>query len=254
MEEIFKKAPTPDILFYVVRGKTVLASEQFKDGRADAGVQTLADCRALLQSTMSAHSKDSAYNYRAFQGYQMILQQDRDPAMLVKDVGPAKKDLVSTGSPPATRPAESPIPEQMKKDMASTTVALDAVMRNAADSDPRFSEYHYAASSWARQTGHLDESEKVLRALYEGHKNDPRARLELARILTMTGDAAKRDEAVALLDRPVVLTGAGRQVDQHSGTKGSDSARSHVPARIKNRDNGPCQTRRAHGSDRKGLL
>ena len=143
--ELLKKNPSADeVLFYLVRGKTFRASDFFRTNRADVGNQLLADCRSMLTSAVTTFPKNASVNFRAFQGFAMLADSERDHALAVKD-------------------------------RAAADEALNRARTLVTEDDPRNSDYQYVASDWARRNGRNEESEKILRDFYNKHKTDQRA-------------------------------------------------------------------------------
>ncbi|HET6247168.1 MAG TPA: tetratricopeptide repeat protein [Tepidisphaeraceae bacterium] len=182
-----KENPTsPDVLFYLIRGRTFGAWDDFKTGRADTATQTVNDCRTLLDGLAAKYPKDAALNFRIFQGYVFLM--DTGAKMLSNREGTDDAQLA----------------EHIKKDHASADAALVRTRANAKPQDPKYEDYQFVASDWSRRNGHIDESEKILRDFYKLRKDDQRVRLALCRVLSLTGDPAKRDEAIAILKLPIV--------------------------------------------------
>lgn len=167
-----------DVLFYVVRGQVFRSNDELNANRADVAIKLVNDSRAALDAAVKAYPKDAFVNLRAFQGYALVGDADHDSA-------------------------------QQAKDRASANAALEAARKEVDVNDPRYGDFQYIAAEWARRNGRADEAEKILRDLYARRETDQSARLALARNLGLSGDPAKRDEAIKLLEQPITLTYRG---------------------------------------------
>ncbi|HWE02525.1 MAG TPA: tetratricopeptide repeat protein [Tepidisphaeraceae bacterium] len=177
LEELLKKDPSAaDVMFYLIRGKAYRAAEDARSNRPEAAQKAIADCRATLAAAVEKYSDSPAMNFRVFQGYVLLTDADRDP-------------------------------DQVARDRADANAAIERARVGVKDSDPRYADFQYVAADWAHRNGRDEESEKILREFYTKRPHDQRARLALARRLGLTGDPAKRDEAIEILSQRVELTG-----------------------------------------------
>ncbi len=175
LENLQKKDPSAaEVLFYMVRGKSFLAREAYRNGRPEVATQLLGECRSVLDSASAKYPKNAALNFRAFQGYVMLADTGRDA-------------------------------DQVAKDRASADAVLRRAREEVKEDDNRYADFQYVAADWAHRNNRNDEAEKILREFYQKNPDDQRARLALARLLGITGDPAKRDEAIDILNKQVVI-------------------------------------------------
>ena len=127
----------------------------------------------LWDNARKEQAKNAAIQFRAFQVYDQLERQD-----------PRTKD--------------DPKDDRYRR-RASESVG--AAQQLASDKDELYDDIQVTASKWYQQQGDAEKAKQVVRSFYDGHKDDQRARLEMARLLG--GDAATRPEAIRILGQEI---------------------------------------------------
>lgn len=96
--------------------------------------------------------------------------------------------------------------EERQKQLDTSDAALQEAQKLATDSDPLMVEVYLESANRAVEHQKVAEAESLLRKVDATPRgsSDVRVRTELARVLGMTGDSAKRQEAIKMLSTPLV--------------------------------------------------
>jgi tetratricopeptide (TPR) repeat protein len=153
-----------------------------RDNKMDARF-ILNDATKMLDAACKGREQNPSMQYRAFQSF-----------VRIKQIYP---DIKSNT-------------DKQKEFNDRISKCIDSALAAASKMDPAkdalCDEIYQAASEWASQQGKPAEAEKIMRGFYQAHTGDQRARLTMARVLDLKGDAASRNEAVFILKQPVVET------------------------------------------------
>lgn len=172
METLSEKDPGDgELRVWISNAKIRQAQDLIDNGLSAQNV--FDDLTAQWDKARKEQPKNAAIQFRAFQAYNQLSRVD-----------PRTKD--------------DPKDDRYRRRAGESIAAAQQV---ATDKDELYDDVHVLASRWALQQGDQEKAKQIVRAFYESHKDDQRARLEMARLLG--SEPATRAEAIKILSQEV---------------------------------------------------
>ncbi len=172
-----KDPANPDLLFTLTRGLRRVAYEARVNGNNQRAKEAMDQANALLEAATKVQPPNASLLYRASDAYRLF------------------------ASVQTTR-------EDAQKNIDQANAVLDRARAAATKDNPQYVDIQVAAANAALQRQDRAGAEQILRTVVDdpATRQNQYARLELGRVLRMSGDPAKREQAIKLLSEPVADT------------------------------------------------
>ena len=190
----------PEIPYYVALANLKEAQDLRRSGlpQDDARADSLTEAAGrIMDAAVSEQAANGAMQLRAYQVYSTL-----DRIARARAAAERRKAVQAGRTPPAGDDAETPNGAKARKALAT---ALEAA-KSMRPTDPLFGDIHIESAEFARRERRTEEAEKIYADLVAKLPNDQNVLIRYADLLTQSGVAAKREEAIKLLSKDVDLS------------------------------------------------
>lgn len=191
VQELIKKDPAnPDLPFWLAQAKIRQGQDLVNQAQRQQGQVAFEQTAELFDDVLKGQKDNGPMQFRGFQTYVTLLRSD-----------PRTKDSLKRTAQSATQPAVPQSDSYNYKRRAHE--AITAAVAKTSDKDEVYHDVQRAAADWYNQNGQPDKARKVIETYYNGHKDDQRARLAMAKLLGR-GKDADRAAAIKILSQEAV--------------------------------------------------